>query len=175
MYSVITPLICIFGICSNSLSLMVLRRKELSGSIYTYLTGKLIFILWKQKQIFLKSHLIHSVNNENWTGFLSEDLKSKHFQFEIASESKLLYRKERKQSLSLISCNSLLPFGYTTFTAKMKNDNVIKYCKRWRFEQLKKMYRYEKVIKLCHCKLIQIWNGKCDSISTLQIISKLGI
>ncbi|KAJ8916320.1 hypothetical protein NQ315_005015 [Exocentrus adspersus] len=37
LYSVITPIICSFGICGNTLSLMVLKRRELMGSIYTYL------------------------------------------------------------------------------------------------------------------------------------------
>ncbi|CAH1164279.1 unnamed protein product [Phaedon cochleariae] len=37
LYSIITTIVCSFGIFGNSLSLMVLRRKELTGSIYTYL------------------------------------------------------------------------------------------------------------------------------------------
>ncbi|XP_060529799.1 probable G-protein coupled receptor B0563.6 [Cylas formicarius] len=37
VYSVITPIICCFGICGNVLSLLVLRRKQLIGSVYTYL------------------------------------------------------------------------------------------------------------------------------------------
>nr|CAI5830110.1 unnamed protein product [Callosobruchus analis] len=37
LYSVITPIICCFGICGNSISLIVLMKKELTGSIYTYL------------------------------------------------------------------------------------------------------------------------------------------
>ncbi|CAH1984639.1 unnamed protein product [Acanthoscelides obtectus] len=37
LYSVITPIICCFGICGNSISLIVLLKKELTGSVYTYL------------------------------------------------------------------------------------------------------------------------------------------
>ncbi|KAJ8972720.1 hypothetical protein NQ317_000804 [Molorchus minor] len=37
LYSIITPIICSFGICGNTLSLMVLKRRELVGSVYTYL------------------------------------------------------------------------------------------------------------------------------------------
>ncbi|XP_030764954.1 uncharacterized protein LOC115889147 [Sitophilus oryzae] len=37
LYSVVTPILCCFGIFGNALSLIVLRRKELVGSVYTYL------------------------------------------------------------------------------------------------------------------------------------------
>ncbi|XP_057662288.1 somatostatin receptor type 1 [Diorhabda carinulata] len=37
LYSVVTTIICCFGILGNTLSLMVLRRKEFVGSVYTYL------------------------------------------------------------------------------------------------------------------------------------------
>ncbi|XP_018567307.1 uncharacterized protein LOC108907939 [Anoplophora glabripennis] len=37
LYSIITPTICLFGIFGNTLSLMVLKRRELMGSVYTYL------------------------------------------------------------------------------------------------------------------------------------------
>ncbi|XP_044264719.1 probable G-protein coupled receptor B0563.6 [Tribolium madens] len=36
-YSIITPVICIFGICGNLLTLLVLSRRELKGSVYVYL------------------------------------------------------------------------------------------------------------------------------------------
>ncbi|KYB26272.1 hypothetical protein TcasGA2_TC033691 [Tribolium castaneum] len=36
-YSIVTPVICIFGICGNLLSLLVLSRRELKGSVYVYL------------------------------------------------------------------------------------------------------------------------------------------
>ncbi|XP_050305856.1 probable G-protein coupled receptor frpr-1 isoform X1 [Anthonomus grandis grandis] len=37
LYSVVTPILCCFGIFGNVVSLMVLKRKELVGSVYTYL------------------------------------------------------------------------------------------------------------------------------------------
>ncbi|KAH1014749.1 probable G-protein coupled receptor frpr-1 [Dendroctonus ponderosae] len=37
MYSVITPILCCCGIFGNTVSLLILRRKELMGSAYTYL------------------------------------------------------------------------------------------------------------------------------------------
>ncbi|VEN39878.1 unnamed protein product [Callosobruchus maculatus] len=45
LYSVITPIICSFGICGNSISLIVLMKKELTGSIYTYLADRVLY-LW---------------------------------------------------------------------------------------------------------------------------------
>jgi hypothetical protein len=36
-YSIVTPAICLFGIVGNTLSLVVLSRRELKGSVYVYL------------------------------------------------------------------------------------------------------------------------------------------
>ncbi|KAL1493800.1 hypothetical protein ABEB36_009489 [Hypothenemus hampei] len=38
VYSVITPILCCCGIVANTVSLLVLKRKELVGSVYTYLS-----------------------------------------------------------------------------------------------------------------------------------------
>lgn len=40
LYSIVTPCICLFGICGNIISLIVLSNKELKSSIYTYLRRK---------------------------------------------------------------------------------------------------------------------------------------
>ncbi|XP_066259499.1 probable G-protein coupled receptor frpr-1 [Euwallacea similis] len=37
LYSVVTPVLCCCGIIGNTISLLVLKRKELKGSVYTYL------------------------------------------------------------------------------------------------------------------------------------------
>lgn len=40
LYSIITPCVCLIGICGNILSLIVLSKNQFRSSIYTYLCGK---------------------------------------------------------------------------------------------------------------------------------------
>lgn len=39
LYSIVTPLFCFIGLTGNAVSLLVLMRKELKGSVYVYLSG----------------------------------------------------------------------------------------------------------------------------------------
>jgi len=44
LVSYVSPIVCLFGIACNALNLVILTRRNMTGSPYTYLLGKYVHI-----------------------------------------------------------------------------------------------------------------------------------